>query len=214
MKPLHTIKSVVRPAVDPSEQASADELLVLRAMDGCEPALADLVVRWHGAMLRQARLLTDDADSAAEVVQEAWVAIVRGLRRLRDPASFSGWAMRIVRHKAADRVRRCQRDRAGIRRLARTQPSDPASTPASPADLPSHQDRDDELATLRSAMRTLPADQRALLAMHYLDSLPLRAIAQALGIPRGTVKSRLFAARRELRQALDRSHTPHERTLP
>lgn len=213
MTASHPIPTRAQPPA-PAEQASADELLVLRAMDGCEPALADLVVRWHGAMLRQARLLTDDADSAGEVVQEAWVAIVRGLRRLRDPASFPGWAMRIVRHKAADRVRTRQRDRAGIQRLAQTRPTTPVDNHASPAESPSRPDHDNELATLRSAMRGLPADQRALLAMHYLDSLPLRAIAHALGIPRGTVKSRLFAARRELRRALDTPHTPHERTQP
>lgn len=214
MTACNPIATRSKPAPARAEQASADELLVLRAMDGCEPALAGLVVRWHGAMIRQAGLLTDDADSAAEVVQEAWVAIVRGLRRLRDPASFPGWAMRIVRHKAADRVRSRQRDRAGIQRLARTRPPSAADNHARPADASSRPDHADDLALLRRAMRDLPADLRALLAMHYLDGLPLRAIAHALEIPRGTVKSRLFAARRELRQALDTTHRTHERTTP
>ena len=69
-----------------------DELLVLRSQDGDRGALDELVNRWQGRFFRHACRLTANPDSARDAVQEAWIAIVRGLRRLDDPARFGPWA--------------------------------------------------------------------------------------------------------------------------
>lgn len=176
-----------------------DELLVLAAQARGVRAFERLAARWHPRLLRHARHLTGDADGAQEVVQEAWVAIARGLGRLRDPAAFGAWALRITGRRSADWIARRQRMRRRFTGL-----DSAADVPAAP-DAPA-----DDLALLRSTLRTLDPAQRALLAMHYLDGLPLREIAAALNVPVGTVKSRLSHARERLRAALEAHHVEPE----
>ena len=89
-----------------SRQDVFNDLLVLRCQGGDGDALEALARAWHPRLLRHAFRLTGQADAAAEVAQEAWMAIVRGLGRLRDPAVFRGWAYRIVANKSRDWVRR------------------------------------------------------------------------------------------------------------
>ena len=94
--------------MEKSPDAIYDELLVLRCQDGEEAALGDLVNRWQSRLLRFALQITDRRDAAADVVQESWLAIVRGIHKLDDPASFPKWAYRIVRNKSVDWTRRQQ----------------------------------------------------------------------------------------------------------
>ena len=178
-----------------------DELLVIRCRESDTAALAELVRRWQPRLMRHAMRLTGRGDEAADVVQEAWLAIVRGIRRLDDPACFRRWAYRILTNKCADWTRRRQRERAGQASLA--------DEPANCIPPPGHSQGD--LAAIRSALRTLPNHQRAILAMFYLDGMPIRLIADALSLPEGTVKSRLHHARNHLKDVLERreSHEGH-----
>jgi RNA polymerase sigma-70 factor (ECF subfamily) len=63
---------------------------------------------------------------------------------------------------------------------------------------------EDDVQMLRGALAELPDDQRAALSLHYLDGLSVREIARVLGVPQGTVKSRLYYARNSLKKALER----------
>jgi len=175
-----------------------DEWLVLRCQEGDAAALGELIERWQPRLLRQAARLTGTADGAADVVQNAWLAIIRGLGGLNDPACFRRWAYRIVGFKSADWVRGRQRDRAHAQSLAVESPNTPSS-PASPSEA------QEEIAVLRAAMKTLSPDQQMILAMFYLEEMPLAEIAQALALPLGTVKSRLHYARLALKDILERS---------
>lgn len=177
----------------------ADELLVLHSQGGDRAALAVLVKRWHPRLYRHARRLTDGSDSADDATQEAWVAIIRRLRSLDDPARFGPWAYRIVTNKCADRTRRLQRERKHREILNREPPGTDSR-----AD-------DTEVGRLRSAMRRLPSDRRALLGLFYVDGLSVAQIARALGLPNGTVKSRLFGAREELKRVLERTDDADDR---
>lgn len=85
---------MLEPVIKQREQI-LDELLVLRCQAGDRAALDLLVERWNPRLLRLARRLTQ-SDDADEVVQEAWLAIVRGVARLQDPALFPSWALRIA----------------------------------------------------------------------------------------------------------------------
>lgn len=171
-----------------------DELLVMRCQDGDRQALGELVRRWQPRLLRHAGRLVDGLDAAADVVQEAWVAIVRGLGRLDDPACFRAWAYRIVTHKCADWTRRRQRGRTTEGSLS-VDPVDPA---------PAEADSSDDVAALRKALRLLPNQQKAILAMFYLDGMSIRLIGEVLSLPEGTVKSRLYHARAHLKEVLER----------
>ena len=86
-----------------------DELLVMGCQDGDGQSLIALVNRWQPRLLCHAMRLTREHEAAMDVVQDAWVAIVRGIRRLDDPACFAPWVYRIVTNKCADWTRQRQR---------------------------------------------------------------------------------------------------------
>lgn len=84
------------------KQQVYDELLVLRSQDGEASAMDELVRRWQKKLRRHARYLTAGDEAAWDMTQETWMAVVRGIRRLDDPATFKTWVYRILVHKCAD----------------------------------------------------------------------------------------------------------------
>lgn len=174
-----------------------NELLVLRSQDGDVEAVEKLIHRWSPRLLRHAYRLTGDRDAAADTAQEAWVAIMRGLARLNDPARFPAWAYRITTFKCADWTRRRSRDRAHHDHdVQRQRDLD------NRADEPSQSN--DAVELLRHAMRQLGGEHYAALSLHYLDGLSVKEIASAMNIPKGTVKSRLHHARQILKTTMER----------
>jgi len=167
-----------------SREQLVDELLVMDCQDGSRKAMEQLVSRWQKRLWRYALRLTGNPEAAWDVTQESWLAIVRGISRLHDPARFASWAYRIVTNKAND----------WIGRKARTKPLpsdyDPAGQPQQTAI---------EAADLQSVLPRLSDPSRTVLTLHYLEGFGLADIAGILHVPQGTVKSRLHAARNELR---------------
>lgn len=173
-----------------------DQLLVLRIQDGDHLALTELVDRWQPRLVRQAMRLVEQAAEAEEVVQSAWLAIVRGIVRLHDPACFRRWAYRIVTNKCADWVRARQQQRVRSGELTEE-----------PAERPHGGDSQDDIALLRQSLRQLSSQRRAILTLFYLEGMSLEEVAQVLSLPVGTVKSRLHYARKELKQILERRNS-------
>ena len=171
-----------------------DELLVMGCQDGDDESLIALVNRWQPRLLCHAMRLTREHEAAMDVVQDAWVAIVRGIRRLDDPACFAPWVYRIVTNKCADWTRQRQRQRANLVRLV----VEPAAKEASA------EDTQDDATALHEAIRQLPPDQQAILSFFYVEKLSIRSIAEALSLPVGTVKSRLHYARNNLKEVIER----------
>jgi RNA polymerase sigma-70 factor, ECF subfamily len=186
-----------------SAAASADEALIRRASLG-DVAAFDLLVA--GRLDRCYRLawsiLLDDAD-AADAIQEALLSAWRQLPRLRDASAFDGWLNRIV----ANSARMARRRRARVREIpvgslgeddSATAPGRRPAGRSAPSDADRLADRD----SIGRAFDRLRADQRAILALHYVDERPVAEIARTLGIPTGTAKWRLHAARRALERAM------------
>ncbi len=175
-----------------------DELLVIKCQDGDVEALEKLVSRWHRRLRRHAWYLTHNPEATADIVLDAWLDIIRTIHRLKEPASFRGWAYKIVGNKAADWVRRKKRQRTLCREVAdqnrtiseRTSPDESQNSVQS---------------LLRRDFRMLPAISQQILSMKSIDRMTTREIADALDIPVGTVKSRLHHARERLRQILQRN---------
>lgn len=176
-----------------------DELLVLAAQGGDAAAFEALLRRWLPVMLRHAARVTGDAAAAEDVAQEAGLALVGALGRLRDPAGAQAWALRIVTNKAVDWVRRRRRDRALTRTVQNREPRTP------PSDCEGDRDSSERTALVRAACLRLPPDLRALVSLYYGEEMPVAAIAAGLGVPVGTVKSRLHEARAQLRTLLERN---------
>ena len=135
--------------------------------------LAPAVGRWCGPVALQ------DADDAA---QEALIAILRGLRGLRDPAALFGWARAIAVREAVRVARRAARER-----------------PADLADLPVRGDPT-VAADVRDILARLAPEHRAVLMLRDLEGLDEHTAAALLDIPAGTVKSRLSRARARFRK--------------
>ncbi len=177
-----------------------DELLVLLCQEGDSEALEALIARWQPRFARLAWRLTAEREAARDVVQDAWLAIVRGLNRLDDPARFRAWAYRIVKNKCVDWTRRRVAQRSAGRDLHH-------STVEVAEDSQNGTDSSDEVELLRKGLARLPEEQRAILSLHYLDGMSVAEIGRALEIPVGTVKSRLYHARNRLRQTLERTES-------
>jgi len=177
-----------------------DDLLVLASQAGDATAFDRLAARWHPRILRHATRLTRDADAAGDIAQDTWMAVVRGLGRLRDPARFGPWALRIAGRKAADWI--------GSRVRARARAAQAEDAPG--AALPDTQ-ADERIGRLRAAFRTLAAADRLLMTLYYVEGYSVAEAAIILEVPPGTVKSRLFHARERLRAELEVSDAAHDR---
>lgn len=171
-----------------------DEYLAAAARAGDRDAFGRLAARWQPRLLAHAWRLTGEPELARDVVQDAWADIVRGLSRLDDATLFPAWACRIVSRRAADAIRK----RARGRRLGAALAADAPDTDHSPSMMEAAADA----APLSKALAGLPADQRAAVALFYIEDFSVAEIAAATGAPAGTVKTRLMHARAKLRAAL------------
>ena len=169
-----------------------DEYLVSGAQRGDGRAYELLVRRWQKKLVGHAWQLTGDVELAQEAAQQGWVEIVRGLDRLRDARAFPAWAFRIVSRACARQI-----GSAIDRRLVAETLDEQPRSQLDPADGPWEVDR------LRAAIRALPAEQRAAIALFHFEEMSVAEVAVALEVPAGTVKTRLMHARRKLRAAVE-----------
>ncbi len=176
--------------------ALADELLAVRCQLGEPTGFDDLVERWNPALWHYVQRMVGDEDEASDALQDIWIRILRGLPALREPARIRPWLFGIARRALMDRLRRSY-GRAEL-------PN--AVLDESPAPEPDHALLDD-LDEMREELSAMPILEREVIVLFYLDELPLAQVADVLGIPEGTVKSRLFRARKTLRERLEMKGT-------
>lgn len=171
---------------------ATDSWLVIAAQAGDRHAIERLVARWHRRLVAHGWRLTGDRALAEEAVQAAWIDIMRGLNGLRDERAFPAWAYRIVTRKTGAAIGERIADRA----LATALEDAPVPAPPDP-------DVSVERSDLRRAVAALPPGHRAAVALHYFEGLSIAETAVALGIPAGTVKTRLMHARARLKTQLE-----------
>lgn len=162
------------------------ELLVLEAQDGDRDSLRKLFLLHNPPLSAYALRCAGAPDLAADAVQDAWVHIVAGIRKLRDPAAFRAWSYRIVTRRCADRVRSSCREREHTANTLAPEPREPAT----------------ETEAVRAALEALPPEQALTVRLFYADGFSVRQIAQILEINPNTVKSRLAGARRRIGEAI------------
>lgn len=169
-----------------------DRDLVVAARGGDREAYADLVRSRGDRLFGIAQRILRDVDRTEDAVQEALVIAWRDLPGLRDPDRFDAWLHRLL-------VRSCITEAKRERRLAANVRILPMDIPAATDDFLSVADRDQ----LDRGFRRLPPEQRALLVLRHFAGLEPTEIAEVLGVPAGTVRSRLHHAHRAMRAALD-----------
>jgi RNA polymerase sigma factor (sigma-70 family) len=180
---------------DHDRRAREDEWLVVRCQLGERVAFDELVERWGEPVWKYVRRMTNTNDAADEIVQNVWLRVLRGINRLRDGSKLRAWLFGIARRALMDRLRE---------QYAAPAPSDIDVTglPA-PAGNDAPDDSEEDLATIEHELTRLPILEREVLTLFYLQELSLGEVADVLGVPVGTVKSRLFRARRLLRREVE-----------
>ena len=172
--------------------------LVERARRGDHDAFAVLAGAAISRLDAAAWLMLRDTDQAMDAVQNALVRAWRDLPSLRDPSRFDAWLYRLLINACTDEIRRARRHRLDVHidDLA----TEPATTDAASAIV----DRDE----LERGFNRLDPEERAVIVLHHFLDLPLTEVATTLGIPLGTVKSRLYRGLREMRAVLDADARP------
>ena len=174
-----------------------DAELIGRAQHGDEEAFASLAVAAGDRLHAVAHRILRDTDLAEDATQQALLTIWRDLPQLRDPARFDAWSYRLL-------VRACYAEGRRTRQWIPTLHLLPADQPSTGEGLSDVVDRDQ----LERGFRRLSIDHRAVVVLHHYLELPLETVADVLGVPIGTVRSRLHHAMRGLRAALDADARP------
>ena len=167
-------------------------MLVELAITGDEDAYAGLMAIAGDRLIAIAYRILRDLDRAEDAVQTTLVNAWRDLPTLRDPDRFEAWLTRIL-------VRACYAEAGRSRRWTATMRVLPIDLPSPSDPMSSVADRD----RLDRGFRRLPTDQRAIVVLHHYLGWSQPEIAQALDVPLGTIKSRLFYATRALRAAIE-----------
>ena len=168
-----------------------DRVLVERARTGDRDAFASLVHQVSDSLFAVAYRILRDTGLAEDALQNALVLAWRRLPHLRDTERFEAWIHRILVHACYDEVQRSRRWSANVRVL-------PIDGPTTPDETAAVAVRDE----LERAFRRLPVEQRAVFVLHHYLGLPLVELAEMLGIPAGTARSRLHYATHGLRATL------------
>ena len=177
--------------------AGREALLVLRSQSGDREALDALLASVQGPLYRYLLSLLRERHLAEEALQETFVRVYRKLAWLREPGLFRPWAYRIATREAFRQLRRERRWAEQVR--------DEDELKAVAAPPPREEVAPELAARLRETVATLPPASRAVVVLYYLHELSLEETAAVLGVPLGTVKSRLAYGLEALRRRLGES---------
>ncbi len=172
----------------------SDMTLVATSRGGDREAYAELVRRYSKRVLAVCYGFVGGVEDAEDLAQEALLKGYRKIARLRDGAKFGPWIFRIARNTCLDHLRRKPRGEIAV--------ADPPERPDPRSEIKP------EIIDLREAIRRLPEDYRVTLLSYYFNGRNTNHIAEALGVSRATVYTRLSRARRELRRLLEDKEVP------
>ena len=168
---------------EPTPLEPTDPVLVRRFQQGQEQAFAVLMERHERRVYNLAYRMLGSPEDARDATQDAFLSCFRHLAKFRGDSSFSTWLHRIALNACYDALRR-RRDTTSLEGRS-----------VDPMPVPDHADRAAAATDVQRALLGVPPDFRAVLVMHELQDLPLEDIATTLGLPVGTVKSRLHRGR-------------------
>ncbi len=169
--------------MDRSVEQLVDEILVMDCQSGSVKAMEILVSRWQKRLWQYAYKLTGNVEASWDITQESWLSIIKGVRKLRDPANFKSWAYKITTNKSVDWIRKSRAvKRTSIDEIEQQQSSWKKDT------------------GVKELLDKLDIEKKVVLTLYYFEQLNISEISVALKVPKGTVKSRLHGARKELKK--------------
>jgi RNA polymerase sigma-70 factor (ECF subfamily) len=169
--------------------SSSDEELIGRFLRGDSPAFTMLVERHQQRVYNLALRMLGRAEDAADATQEVFLTCYLKLAGFRGGAAFTTWLHRVAVNACYDALRKRSRER-------------PAGDEVEPPPAPDLAEASVTGLDVQRALLTVPEEFRAVLILHDVQGVPYEEIAEALGAPLGTVKSRLHRGRVALARAL------------
>ena len=185
------------PGGHPGACSDSDEGLVRRVQQGDKEAYSLLVIRYQHRVIELAYRYAGNQADARDIAQEALVKAYRAISTFRGESSFYTWLYRIVVNTARNYMEVNRRFRGGLSLEAQDFSGQDAGQLLVFGDTPDQLLETDELqAVIMKAMSELPADQRQAITLREIEGLSYEDIARTMNIPLGTVRSRIFRARR------------------
>ena len=178
-----------------------DQELIADCLAGQTQAFGDLVLRYQNRLFNTLTAVLGSADDARDVTQDAFVNAFQKLHTFRGRSAFYSWLFRIALNSAASQKRKTNRTVVSIdsnRELTGDEPADQHSD-SRPGHALETQERQ---ATVRTALGQLAEEFRTALILKEIENLSYEEIAEIVGCPIGTVRSRIHRARSELRERL------------
>ncbi len=173
----------------------SDEWLVARCLQGDSSAFDRLMERYRDRVFSLAFRMLGDATLAEDVSQEAWLRAYTRLGLYDASQPFATWLLCLTARLCLNALRDRRVERERLERAAKAMPPVPTVE-----ELLYERERQ---RTLQRLLLRLPAEQRVALLLHYTEGLPLRAVAEQLGVPVGTVKTWLHRGREQLRRWIE-----------
>ncbi len=187
-----------------------DTTLALAAARGDHEAFAALVRRYENVVFHAAYLVTGTRADADDLSQEIYLKLWRGLPGYRREAKFLTWLTSLIKHASTDWIRRKKRtpDTTSLTHRGEDDtpsPPEPADTApeSSPEDM---YERHRMEAAVRRAMATLSDEHRLVVQLRDIEGMSYEDMAERLGIPPGTIRSRLARARSQIKKILEREN--------
>lgn len=172
---------------------STDAELIAQFKNGDPSAFDTLVLRYQPQIMALVSHIMHSPDQVEDIAQDVFLRAYRGLARFRGDSSFATWITRIAVNMCASELRRRK-----IRETFRLPAQDTASEPQPLRKLQKAEER----LWVQEALDRLSSRHRIVAALFYIEELSCEEISQIVGCSRGTVKSRLFHARKRLRRLL------------
>jgi RNA polymerase sigma factor (sigma-70 family) len=176
------------------------ELLVLRCQRGQRNAIEELIRTWEGRLFYYIRRLVDDEQQAWQILQQTWVKVLGGIRKMHEPKKLPCWLYRIARNTAMSHLRAEYSNRTLLEENK---------------NLADVKDNGDNLAfedaeQVHYGLGQISLHHREVLTLFFLQEMSVERVAEVLKIPAGTVKSRLYHARRALKAVLEKEEQKYE----
>ncbi len=167
-----------------------DELLILKIKEGDTKAFELLVKRWNKKLLAFTVKYIKDSETSKDIVQESWTSIYKGISKLKESSKFSTWAFRITYNKIMDHLRQAMKQKEVIDNI----------------DIEEENGDTEGEIDIGKLLETLPATQKMILVLFYLEGQSIKQISEITGTPQGSVKSKLFYAREKLKKTINKNN--------
>jgi RNA polymerase sigma-70 factor (ECF subfamily) len=177
-----------------------ERLVILRCQAGDEAALGELIERFSPGVRLYLGKIGGQA-GADDLLQDTWFEVYRKINRLQNPNAFAAWLYRIARDKAYRELRRGRRVAICVDEALSDELAEEEETFAR-----------EEAQAVRAALDQIPVEQREVLVLRFIEAMSYEDIAEVIGRPIGTVRSRIYHGKRALRAKLESKSERKEMT--